>query len=99
MNEKLAKNHSQGGKKKGQKDIKGETPVNKPKDNNVFTEKHFNPNQNFSKYLRDHKHKRGIVLTGRVHPGEANSSYVVGKHPYYNHNISNYRRHDKLFVE
>ena len=30
---------------------------------NVFTEKHFNPNENFSYYLRDHKHKKGIVLT------------------------------------
>jgi len=51
--------------------------------NNVFTEKHFNPNENFSNYLRDHKHKKGIVITSRVHPGESNSSFVAGKHLQY----------------
>jgi murein tripeptide amidase MpaA len=49
----------------------------KGKNFSVFTEKHFSPNENFSNYLHDHKHKKGIIITGRVHPGESNSSFVV----------------------
>lgn len=48
------------------------------KDNNVFNEKYFNPNENFSKYMRDHRNKKGIVFTSRVHPGESNASFVAG---------------------
>ncbi|CAI2361225.1 unnamed protein product [Moneuplotes crassus] len=44
---------------------------------NLFTEKHFAPNDNFPKYIRDHKHKKGIVFTARVHPGESNSSFIA----------------------
>lgn len=44
---------------------------------NLFTEKHFTPNDNFHKYIRDHKHKKGIVFTARVHPGESNSSFIA----------------------
>lgn len=78
MAEKASKNAANLNKRKSVKD-KNQTPKNdKSKDNNVFTEKHFNPNENFSKYLRDHKHKKGIVITSRVHPGESNSSFVAG---------------------
>jgi len=28
-------------------------------------------------YLNDHKKKRGVVLTARVHPGEANSQFIM----------------------
>ena len=44
---------------------------------NVFTEKHFTPNKNFVNYIKDHKHKKGIVITARVHPGESNASYIA----------------------
>lgn len=27
--------------------------------------------------MRDHKHKKGVVFTSRVHPGESNSSFIV----------------------
>lgn len=67
-----------GTKKKSKKD-KSATPNNTGANSNVFTEKHFNPNENFSYYLRDHKHKKGVVITWRVHPGESNSSFVAGK--------------------
>eukprot|EP00347_Sterkiella_histriomuscorum_P011037 403373989 len=35
----------------------------------------FNPHMN--QYLNDHKKKRAIVLTARVHPGESNSSFIM----------------------
>lgn len=44
---------------------------------NVFTEKHFTPNKNFVNYIKDHKHKKGIVITARVHPGESNASFIA----------------------
>lgn len=77
MADKANKASAIGSKKKSIK--KKIQPQIKPngKNMNVFTEKHFNPNENFSNYLRDHKHKKGIVITGRVHPGESNSSFVV----------------------
>lgn len=73
MNEKHQKTIGNYKKKFGNK-AKAETPGknSNKKNNNVFTEKYFNPNENFSKYMRDHKHKKGIVITGRVHPGESN---------------------------
>lgn len=29
------------------------------------------------KSLQDHKHKKGIILSARVHPGEAQSSWIM----------------------
>lgn len=33
--------------------------------------------QRFTQYNNDHRHKKVIVLSGRVHPGESNSSYCM----------------------
>ena len=44
---------------------------------NLFTEKHFTPNKHFANYINDHKHKKGIVITCRVHPGESNASFIA----------------------
>ena len=55
MAEKIGKSNTAANKRKSTKPQQ-ETPENKNnKNNNVFTEKHFNPNENFSNYLRDHK--------------------------------------------
>ena len=45
--------------------------------NNLFTEKYFSPNKNFKNYMKDHKHKKAIVITARVHPGESNASFIT----------------------
>lgn len=34
-------------------------------------------NRRFHKYIKDHKGKRGVVLTARVHPGESNASFIM----------------------
>jgi hypothetical protein len=62
MAEKANKN-TNANKKKYKKEKNQMSEEEKLKNNNVFTEKHFNPNENFSYYLRDHKHKKGIVIT------------------------------------
>ena len=37
----------------------------------------FMTGQNFEAYLTDHKKKKGIVLTCRVHPGESNAQFIM----------------------
>ena len=52
---------------------KAKTPVSIQ---NVFKDKRLLMNDAFSPYLKDHKDKKCIVITCRVHPGEAGSSSV-----------------------
>lgn len=54
-----------------------ESKHQEPNQQNLFTEKYFNPNENFTNYRMDHKHKKGIIITSRVHPGESNSSFIA----------------------
>ena len=51
-------------------------PTEPSEQQNLFTDKYFSPNENFTNYRRDHKHKKGIIITCRVHPGESNSSFI-----------------------
>lgn len=64
-------------KKKKKKRLKEDDSFEEYPALNLFTEKHFTPNDNFPKYIRDHKHKKGVVFTARVHPGESNSSFIA----------------------
>lgn len=63
-------------RKKGNKNGENEEDSDSNQ-NNLFTEKYFSPNKNFMNYMRDHKHKKGIVITARVHPGESNASFIT----------------------
>lgn len=36
-----------------------------------------NFNSKFKSYIEDHYHKKSIILTSRVHPGEPQSSYML----------------------
>jgi hypothetical protein len=40
-------------------------------------EKAMSTKKRFSEYNSHHRHKKHIVLSGRVHPGETNSSYCI----------------------
>ena len=42
-----------------------------------YLEKAMDSKQRFNDYNSYHRHKRAIVLSGRVHPGESNSSYWI----------------------
>lgn len=56
---------------------KSDSDSEEGKQQNLFTERYFTPNENFGSYMKDHKHKKGIVITARVHPGESNSSFIA----------------------
>lgn len=40
-------------------------------------EKAMSSKKRYTDYNSNHRHKRCIVLSGRVHPGESNSSYCI----------------------
>jgi murein tripeptide amidase MpaA len=64
-------------KKKSDNDKSDSESVEEEKQQNLFTERYFTPNENLGSYMKDHKHKKGIVITARVHPGESNSSFIA----------------------
>lgn len=43
---------------------------------NLFKDKRLLMNESFSPYLKDHRGKKVIVITARIHPGEAGSSHM-----------------------
>ena len=61
----------------GSKDAKPDINPNAFKKSTKHLEKSMSNKQRFSDYNSYHRHKKCIVLSGRVHPGESNASYCI----------------------